>query len=377
MVLLGGDPERSEPLHDLPMKKLFLGLFAAVVGISTVIYAALHVPAVTDTLVARAIERQLREQRHALFEPDALRVLFCGTSSPFPDLKRAKSCIAIFAAGRFWVVDAGPGSWNNLGVLGVDASLIGAVLLTHFHSDHIGDLGELNLQTWAGGRPTSLKVYGPPGVERVVSGFTEAYALDTLYRTLHHGTSLMPPETSAMEPVVIEEPRFGEGPETVLEVDGLRITAFPVRHDPVRPAYGYRFDYLGRAVMVSGDTAETPTIVDAARGADVLVHEAQANHIISAVGEAASKMGRERVAQLMNDIPSYHTSPVQAARLANEAGVRMLVLTHLSPPPPNRIVESIFVRGVDEERTGDWLLATDRMLITLPVGSEVIEVSEL
>ncbi len=359
------------------MKKLLLGLLVVVLGISAVTYAALHVPAVTDALVARSIERRLGEQRLAWFEPDALRILFCGTSSPFSDPKRAKSCVAVFAAGRFWVVDVGPGSWNNLGALGVDASLIGAVLLTHFHSDHIGDLGELNLQTWAAGRPAPLKVYGPPGVERVVSGFTEAYALDTQYRVAHHGESLMPLETSGMTPVVIEEPRFGEGPRTVLDIEGLKITAFPVRHDPVRPAYGYRFDYLGRSFVLSGDTAKTPTVAEVARGADVLAHEAQANHILSTVAELASTIGRLRVAQLMTDIRTYHTSPVQAAQVANEGGVRTLVMTHLSPPPPNRIVERIFVRGVDEVRPNGWLLATDRMLITLPAGSEAIEVSEL
>jgi ribonuclease Z len=64
--------------------------------------------------------------------------------------------------------------------------------LPHFHSDHIGDLGEFNMNTWAMGRPGPLRVYGPPGVERVVAGFAEAYALDTQYRIAHHGTEFLP-----------------------------------------------------------------------------------------------------------------------------------------------------------------------------------------
>jgi ribonuclease Z len=350
---------------------------ASACALALVGYVALSVPAVADTVAARMIEQRLTERHQELFEPDALRVFFCGTSSPLPHPTRAQSCVAIFAADRFWVVDTGPGSTNTLGLLGIDLSRIGGVFLTHFHSDHIGDLGELNMQSWAAGRILPLQVFGPPGVERIVSGFTEAYAFDRQYRTGHHGASFMPVESSKMNPAAIAEPRYGEGPRTVLEVDGLKITAFPVRHDPVRPAYGYRFDYLGRSVVLSGDTARTPSLVAAAHNADVLVHEALAPHLTDEIASAADDLERPRVAKIMRDIRDYHTSTIGAAQVANEVDAKLLVLTHLVPPPPNRMAERIFTRGIDEVRAEGWLLADDGMLITLPTESDVMEVEQL
>jgi ribonuclease Z len=285
--------------------------------------------------------------------------------------------VAVFAAGRFWVVDTGPGSWNRMALLRVDGARIGAVFLTHLHSDHIGDLGEFNMNTWAMGRPAPLRVFGPPGVERVVAGFREAYALDEGYRIAHHGAALMNPEIWPLEAVPIPGPADGDGPQVVLDADGLRITAFAVTHDPVRPAYGYRFDYGGRSVVVSGDTRKDPAMVVAAKDADVLFHEAQANHLVAQIGAAAAKADRPRVAKIMGDIPSYHTTPVEAAEIANEAGVKLLVFYHLTPSPPLRIIEWVFTRGVSDVRPNDWVLADDGFLVELPVDSDEVTTRSL
>jgi ribonuclease Z len=141
----------------------------------------------------------------------------------------------------------------------------------------------------------------------------------------------------------------------------------------VKPAYGYRFDYGGRSVVVSGDTKKDLGLIQAAKAADVLFHEAQANHIVEQIGEAAAKAGRPRIAKIMHDIPSYHTSPVQAAEVANEAGVKLLVLYHLTPSPPMRIVEWVFTRGVSDVRSGGWVLADDGFLVELPVDSSDVK----
>lgn len=334
--------------------------------------ALMRVHAVQDRVVRATIARMVASQPDELFEPDALRVLACGTASPLPHPTRAKACVAVFAAGRFWVVDTGSGSWNRLALLRIDGARIGGVLLTHLHSDHIGDLGEFDLNTWAMGRPGPLRVFGPPGVERVVAGFEESYALDTQYRIAHHGPEFFSEASGVLEPHPIPGPAAGGGPEVFLDEDGLRITAFAVHHDPVKPAFGYRFEYGGRSVVVSGDTTKDAGLVAAARGADVLFHEAQANHMVAQIGEAAAQAGRPRVAKIMGDIPSYHTSPVEAAEVANEAGVQLLVLYHLTPPPPLKIAEWVFTRGVSDVRPDGWLLADDGLLVELPRDSSAV-----
>jgi len=327
------------------MKRVWIGLALVLAGGAVALALALRVPALQDALARRVIAHMAAAQPAELFADDALRAVLCGTGSPLPHETRAKACVAVFAAGRFWVVDTGPGSWNRLALLRIDPARIGGVFFTHFHSDHIGDLGELNLNTWVAGRLGPLRVFGPPGVERVVAGFAEAYALDGGYRILHHGADFLPAERGRMEAVPI--PLLVEGDEriVILREGGLEVSAFAVHHDPVKPAYGYRFDYAGRSIVVSGDTAKSSALV--------------------------------RAAKIMADIPSYHTTPVEAAEIANEAGVRLLVLYHLNPPPPARLVEAIFTRGVDDARHGEWRLGSDGLLVELPANSERISVRQL
>src|SRR5207245_5717392 len=126
-------------------------------------------------------------------------------------------------------------------------------------------------------------------------------------------------------PVVLE----GADAARILDEDGVVVTAFAVAHDPVKPAFGYRFDYGGRSVVVSGDTRPCPNLVTQARGADVLVHEAQANALVRIMEGAARGPGGARGAKTLGDLPSYHLASAAAAREAVAARVRPLALTHL------------------------------------------------
>ena len=125
--------------------------------------------------------------------PDGLHVYMCGAGSPMMDENRGAPCVAVIAGRRLFLVDAGPGAARSLILAGLPPSLIQKVFLTHYHSDHIGGLGEILLQRWAmSGARQPLPVAGPPGVEKIVEGFRKVYSLDTGYRVEHHGTAIMP-----------------------------------------------------------------------------------------------------------------------------------------------------------------------------------------
>ena len=239
-------------------------------------------------------------------------------------------------------------------------------------------------ESWAQGRDHPLKVYGPPGVEQVVNGFAQAYALDEGYRIAHHGAALMPADNWQMQPVSIAMPVIAlPGTEmrrsvaTVLEEEGLKVTAFTVDHAPVVPAYGYRFDYKGRSVVISGDTRPCANLVENSRDADVLVSEAQSAEMVKMIEAEVRAQGNERAAKIMHDILRYHTTPAEAATEANEAGARMLVLSHIGPPTPNAIARMIFMRGVSAIRPHGVVLGYDGMLLTMPAGSTAIDISSI
>jgi ribonuclease Z len=340
-----------------------------------------------DRLLDWQIERNLtRVDASVLTSPD-LQVVLCGTGSPLADATRAGACTAVIAGGVFVLVDVGPGSWEQVDLANLPIGELAAVLLTHFHSDHIGDLGEAITQSWIAGRKRPLDVYGPPGVARIVAGLREVYALDVEYRVRHHGEDwlpreaafavaheiALPPEGSTDAVVVFEQPAppggvSNERPASEARA-GLRVTAFRVDHSPVSPAIGYRFDWRGRSVVVSGDTRKSASVVANARGADLLVHEALQPALTERAVAVARRLGLERIAKLAGDIPSYHTTPREAAEVAREAGVKQLVLSHLVPGPTNALAKRLFLDGAGAVFPGEITLGEDGMRFALaPAG---------
>ena len=329
-----------------------------------------RIPAVQDRVMTSALNN-LQNQEIDLYD-NSLTALVCGSRSPLPHPRRAETCILINAGGSYYVIDVGDGSASNLRSYGVNLGKIKAVLLTHLHSDHISDLADIHMGTWvAQSRTKRLDVYGPSGVEFVTKGFEDAYKLDFKYRNEHHGDEVAPINIVGFDPHPVDLLN-----PVVINENGLKVTAFKVPHDPVKPALGYRFDFKGRSIVISGDTSYSENLITYAKDADVLFHEAQANHILEIMKGVANKAGNPLTAKVLDDITTYHTTPKDAAKVANLANVDHLVFYHLTPSPRTSMMERMFFRGVNKIRK-DWSVADDGTMVVLPLDSDEIKISKV
>lgn len=356
------------------MKKLGIGLL--IVVLLVVGAGLLFREQIGERLFARAVETGVtRDVIGGL--PDGINVVLCGTGSPLPDPSRAGPCSAVIIDGKMFIVDIGGGAVRKIGMIGLNPGATEALLLTHFHSDHIDGMGELMMQRWAGGgRDAPLPVIAPEGVEAVVDGWNASYAADAQYRIAHHGAATILPtgKGGVARPFSIPD---GQAQLVVYDQGGIRITAFPVDHRPIAPAVGYRFDYKGRSVVFSGDTVKLPSIAKACNGCDLLVHEALNSAMVRTMEKEFERDGRKRLAKIMADIQNYHTTPVEAAETARDGKAKMLVLSHIVPALPLAYLDSYYLKGTADAYDGPVILGQDGMLFSLPANKDSIERGDL
>jgi ribonuclease Z len=349
------------------MKRIGIGLLVLVVMV--VVAAFLFQKPIGYFAFQRAAQQiSGRDQLTSL--GDGLHIGLCGTGSPMPNPQRAGPCNVVVAGKQVFVVDMGENGNRNLNLMGISAGEVDALLLTHFHSDHIDGIGPLMLYHWTRGSSTApLPVYGPDGVEQVVAGFNAAYALDHSYRIAHHGEKVVPPSggRAAARPF-----SFPGNSAIVIQAGGLTVTAFKVDHDPIKPAVGYRFDYKGRAVCFSGDAARSDNLIAICKGADLIVHDALQPQMLQHVEAVFAAEGNANTAKIFADIQDYHATPEQAAGSAQAAGARMLVLSHLVPPLPYAYLYPAFLGDAPARFDGTIVVGEDGMLFSLPPQSEAI-----
>lgn len=346
------------------MRKLILIVVAVLALLGLITALALNTKSGQDALMKRAISTAFSGQPTV---PEGLRVVICGSASPLgtvPD--RAQACIAVLTKDHFVIIDTGAGSPLRLAQARLPMGRLDGVFFTHYHSDHISALGDVNLASWVRGRRDSLKVFGPSGIDQVVNGFNQAFGHDFVYRTAHHGSDMLPPAAGPMTPIAIAPGQLA------WERDGLRITSFVVDHAPVAPAVGYRIDYGSRSVVISGDTNATDTLFAAAQNADLVLHDALSRALIDPMIETTTQLNTPIVPQIMKDVLDYHADSLSIEEKAKAAGVKQLAYYHLVPAPANSIAEAIFRRGMSD----DTILVKDLHQFDLPIDSDEILITE-
>jgi ribonuclease Z len=243
-----------------------------------------------------------------------IEITLLGTGSPIPDPQRAGPSTLVRAGGQLLLVDCGRGVLQRAAAVGVGANALTALLLTHLHSDHIADLGDLLITRWVttfGPAPNPLPIVGPPGTKDVVDAMLKAFGPDIGYRIAHHADLTQPPA------VEVHEHTNGQ----VWDRDGVQITAAPTDHRPVVPTIGFRVEHAGTSVVLAGDTVPCDSLDQLANGAGALVHTVIRKDLVENVPQ-----------QRIRDICDYHSSVEEAAATASHAGVGTLVLTHYVPP---------------------------------------------
>ena len=242
-----------------------------------------------------------------------IEVTLLGTGSPIPDPRRAGPSTLVRAGGQVFLVDCGRGVLQRAAAVGVGASGLSALLLTHLHSDHIADLGDVIITRWVttfAPDPIPLLIIGPPGSADVVDATLRAFGSDIGYRIAHHADITGPPRVTVSE--------YTDG--VVWDRDGVLIRVSPTDHRPVEPTIGFRVEHGGASVVLAGDTVPCESLDALAAGAGALVHTAIRKDLV--VG-----MPQQRI----RDICDYHSSVEEAAATAARAGVGILVLTHYVP----------------------------------------------
>ena len=278
-----------------------------------------------------------------------MEITLLGTGCPVVHTERYGPAQLVRHGGHTVLVDCGSGVTQRLLAAGISGRELDAVLLTHLHSDHLVDLFQLILSSWHQGRDRPQRVFGPPGTRAYVDGLMALWRPELDQRIAHERR----PSTAALEVEVTEI-----GPGEVLALGELRAEAFEVDHRPVRHAFGFIFRTPEARLVLSGDTRVCAAVVEAARGADLLVHEVFVHRDLPVVPGLRS-------AETVANVASYHTLSSEVGKLAAEAGVGWLALTHFVPPGCDR---KALLAEVVADFAGSVVLGEDLMTLEPATG---------
>jgi len=279
----------------------------------------------------------------APLEAPELTVTIVGSGGgPRVDIERFGPSILVQAGEQTLLFDCGRGVTIRLTEMGIPFPQVDKVFLTHLHSDHVVGLPDLLISPWATpGRVMPLEVWGPSGTQEMVEHFLKAFSFDIRIR-------------GASRPIEgVEAISYDIDEGVIFDRDGVKVTAILVDHGPTKPALGYRVDYGNHSVALSGDTALSENLINAAEGVDVLVHEAF---------EPANMARPERLERLL----AQHASVDQMGEIFTRVNPRLAVFAHA----PNLTEDGL--RRVREAFSGRVIQSEDLMTIVIGDSIQVI-----
>jgi len=289
----------------------------------------------------------------------SMRIVLLGTKSgPVTDAQRLGISTLILAGGEKLLFDCGRGLTTGMARLTINPADVTKVFLTHLHSDHIVSLPELVLFPWASqGRAAPLKVWGPDGTRSMVNHLQQAFSFD-----IHIRRDV--DEKFSPEGIRVIASDIREG--VIHEVNGIKVSAFLVDHGPVKPAFGYRVDYQGHSVVISGDTKPSEALVKNSQGVDVLIHElGQSKHSPALTGPPDELMPNLRLTRRQaRTIADHHTDAEEAGHVFERVRPKLAVFSHF----PN-IVPSEVLPLVRQSYSGPLEFGED--LMTIEIGSSI------
>lgn len=278
------------------------------------------------------------------------RLILLGTAGgPRPKKPASAPAQVIVANGIAYVVDCGNGVARQLALAGVRLASVRHVFVTHHHSDHNADIGNLLLLAWGAGLKAQVNMWGGPPLEKMMRLFFEMNAYDIDTRMADEGRLPLVP---LVHPHDLHEAGL------VMQDENLKVTAALVTHPPVVPAFAFRFDARDRSIVISGDTSRSETLVSLARGADVLVHEAL---YLPAVDRLVANDAN--ASTLKRHLLASHTSAEDCGRVAQAAGVKTLVLSHFVPTDDPAVTDQMWGEAARTHFRGRVIVGKDLMEI--------------
>ena len=281
-------------------------------------------------------------------KPGSKLVLLGTAGGPSPKIDRSAPANAIVIGEDIYVIDCGNGVARQMVKAGLDLGHIRNVFITHQHSDHNADYGNLLLLAWATDLHTRVDTYGPPPLKRMTELFLEMDAYDIGIREKDEGR---PP----LAPLIHPHEIIHGGP--VMHDDNVKVTAALVEHPLVKPAFAFRFDCPDRSIVFSGDTRPSENLIELARGADILVHEVID---LAAIGVLEKELSH--ATRLHTHLLAAHTPMSEVGQIATKAGVKTLVLNHFVPGTPP-IPDQVWYDAVKPHFKGRLIVGHDLMVL--------------